>query len=523
MPTIIYDSLPYKHNKKLHSNFETSALVKCYLCIMKTLAVLLIVISSAVYAQLTSQQIEVPQKFLGRFEPGYEVRIDGQYKIDLFYTDNSTLKRPRFMAVGRNGVLYVADLGSRSIYAIPDFDGDGVGDTTYDATAFQVDSVHSIFIWKDTMYVAEPSRVRKFIDNNRDGYFDLEAPFITGINTGGPYDHYTRTIFLDTVNRQVYLSIGASCNACREQDYQRATIQQYSINAAVSRTYASGLRNAIGLTIDPEFNTLWATNADRDGLGDDIPQEIISPISENGFYGWPFAYGNKSWVDFNATPEYQALLPLTQLDSIRVGNMQVAPIQVEAHSTPMGIIFYKDPRIYFQAPPKTILVARHGSSKGGRPVALGYDVLRFQQDKDTKEWSRDTFLTGFLIDSVDYTYWGRPCGLVQDTLGEFIYLSSDAGIPAIYRISIKGFSKVDKAEATSKPSIFPNPTEGSFFISSDKDMVVQVYSLLGTEFHAAIERTISGYHVTLADVRQGFYLCRLTSATESLSLPLIIR
>jgi glucose/arabinose dehydrogenase len=479
-------------------------------------------ISSLTFAQLETQQIKVPPKFLGRLEPGHELRVDGQYKVDLFYIDNSIMIRPRFMAIGPNNVLYVADLKANHIYRIPDLDGDGLGDSAYVA-APDVDSAHSLYIWNDTMYVAEPDRIRKFIDTDHDGNFESETTFITGIHSSGPYNHYTRTVLVDTVKRNIYLSVGASCNACREENYQRATIMQFSLNGFASRVYASGLRNAIGLAIEPDSNRLWATNADRDYLGDDIPPEILTPIVDNGFYGWPFAYGNKVWIDFNATSEYQAILPITAVDSQRVASMEVPLLQIEAHSTPMGMLFYHDPRIFVQAPPKTMLVARHGSSKGGRPIGLGYDVLRYRQDQVTQVWLKDTFLTGFLTDSINYTYWGRPCGIVQDSTGAYLYLSSDVGLPAIYRIALKDLNKVAQEPTEIRPSLYPNPSEGSFIVSVEESAIVKVFSVLGQEVTSAIERVSSGYRVTVPNGGNGLYFCRIRAGDKSYSLPVIVQ
>src|SRR5688572_25941492 len=203
--------------------------------------------ASTAFAQIETQQIVIPEKFVGRLEPGHELRVNSQYEAKLFYIGGG-LQKPRFMAIGPNNVLYVADIKASAIFAIPDFDGDGLGDSTYIA-APPVDSAHSLFIWNDTMFVAEPDRVRKFIDMNDDGIFESETPFITGIHSSGPYNHYTRTVFVDTVARSIYLSIGASCNACREENLQRATIMQFNLSGTASRVYATGLRNAIGLTI----------------------------------------------------------------------------------------------------------------------------------------------------------------------------------------------------------------------------------------------------------------------------------
>ncbi|HEY6171000.1 MAG TPA: hypothetical protein VIX80_01960, partial [Candidatus Kapabacteria bacterium] len=448
---------------------------------MKIIIFILLIISGALYAQITEHTLIVPEKFKTFYEPSHMLTYPSDFKASVFYVD-SNLKCPRFMVVNKNNVLHVADIDGGRIFAIPDKNNDGIGDTLY-ATSPQVYSAHSFAFLDDTMYVAEPSRVRKFIDTNNDGYYETERPFITGIGADGPYNHFTRTIIIDSIKKRIYLSVGSSCNACRESDPERGTILEFDLDGSGRRVFASGLRNALGLVIDKEFGTLWASNADRDKLGDDIPPEIVTPVVEDDFFGWPFAYGNGTWVNFNAAPEYQAILPLTANDSIRVANMAHPAITIDAHTTPMGLVFYNDPRIYFQAPPKTLLIARHGSSKGGRPVGLGYDILRYQWNPLISKWEGETFLTGFLTDSLNYSYWGRPCGLIQDSASN-IYLSSDRGIAAIYRIALADNNKTPGERPISNSLLlYPNPTTGSFSImlqsTSSKKLDVAMYDALG--------------------------------------------
>jgi glucose/arabinose dehydrogenase len=448
---------------------------------MKILIFILFFISGTLYAQVGEHSLIVPEKFKSFYQSEHTLTYSSDFRASVYYID-SNLKRPRFMAVNKNNILHVADMDADRIFAIPDKNNDGVGDTLFIASP-HVDTAHSLAFYGDTMYVAEPSRVRKFVDTDGDGYYETEQSFITGIGSEGPYNHFTRTIIIDSVKKKIYLSVGASCNACRESDIERGTIMEFNFDGSGRRVFASGLRNALGLVVDEEFGTLWAANADRDGQGDYAPPEIVTPISDNGFYGWPFAYGAGTWVDFTATPEYQALLPVTSKDSLLVATMTTPSITFEAHSTPMGLIFYHDPRIYIQAPPKTLLIARHGSSKGGRPIGIGYDVLRYQWNPLISKWEGDTFLKGFLTDSLNYTYWGRPCGIVQDSASN-IYLSSDKGITAIYRMALADNNKTPGEKPTSSSlSLYPNPTTGSFSVihqsHNSRKTIIEMYDALG--------------------------------------------
>ncbi|MEI8135255.1 MAG: PQQ-dependent sugar dehydrogenase [bacterium] len=439
------------------------------------------------HAQLIEQKLNVSEKFLPFIDSSHHIMLPGDYEISVFYAGE--LKRPRFLAIGPNNTLCVADMNDKHILALPDRDHNGIADTAIDISS-SVDSAHSLGFYNGALYVAEPSRVRKFMDVDKDGYYETEESFITGIGASGPYNHYTRTILFDTIGKHIYVSVGASCNACRETDPERATILQFDLDGKGRHVYASGLRNALGLAINPKDNRLWAANADRDNQGDDEPPEIISSVHNQDFFGWPFVYGNHHWDNFS-TPEYQSLLPITQPDSIRVEATMTPDILIEPHSTPMAMIFYQDPRVYIAAPPLTAFVALHGSSPGGRTIGVGYKVIKLQYDDFAQRWSVSDFLTGFLTDSMKYSYWGRPCGLVQDSTGD-IFLSSDVGIPAIYRIHLRGSTSVKSVtQQQARLSVNQNP------ITATAD--IQVNMIQRSTIKLALLNQLGTYCLTVFD------------------------
>ena len=413
-------------------------------------------IPPAVFAQLVPKKLIVPVQFQKIIDSNTTVMLPDEYEMSVYYTDPSRLLRPRFMALSPNNTICVADMNGGHILALPDANHDGIPDTVV-TIAPLVDTAHSIAFYNGDLYVAQPSMVRKFADKDGDGFFETEEPFISGIGDTGYYNHFTRTILFDTAGKHIYLSVGASCNACRVGDPERASILQFNLDGSGRRIFATGLRNALGLAINPSSGALWAANADRDNLGDEVPPEIITSVSDGAFYGWPFAYDDGIWDNFNADAGYRSMLPITSADTTHVQSMHKADIQIPAHLTPMGILFYKDPRVYIIQPPLTAFVALHGSSSGGRTVGRGYKVIKLVYDKQGDSWSVSDFLTGFLTDSINYSYWGRPCGIVQDSSGD-IFLSSDAGIPAIYRIHLINQNSVHPiANDEISLSIYPNP------------------------------------------------------------------
>ncbi len=56
------------------------------------------------------------------------------------------------------------------------------------------------------------------------------------------------------------------------------------------RIYAYGIRNAVGLAVQPETGQLWCSVNERDPLGDNLVPDYITHVQEGRFYGWPWCY-----------------------------------------------------------------------------------------------------------------------------------------------------------------------------------------------------------------------------------------
>jgi glucose/arabinose dehydrogenase len=54
--------------------------------------------------------------------------------------------------------------------------------------------------------------------------------------------------------------------------------------------YATGIRNCVGLTVQPSTHALWCTANERDALGDDLVPDYSTRVLEGHFYGWPWYY-----------------------------------------------------------------------------------------------------------------------------------------------------------------------------------------------------------------------------------------
>jgi glucose/arabinose dehydrogenase len=116
------------------------------------------------------------------------------------------------------------------------------------------------------------------------------AAHITGLPEGG--NHWTRTVHVGPDDK-LYVTVGSSCNACIEEDRRRAAMLRYELDGSGEELYATGLRNTVDFAWQPGTNNLYGTDNGRDLLGDDFPPCELNRIVPMGFYGWPFASGNR--------------------------------------------------------------------------------------------------------------------------------------------------------------------------------------------------------------------------------------
>ena len=386
--------------------------------------------------------------------PDRTLNLPPGFKVKLF---SDQVDKARFMAWDDQGVLHVANMKPRrgntwhpvsgrqsTVLALPDKDGDGRADTVYKA-ADDLNWPHSIAFYKGVLFVADDDAIYRLKDQDADGFYEERVVFaeVPGF-MGLAYEHVTHTLVFDESNDKLYFHIGAGCDICREDDPERSAVIQMNTDGSGRRIFASGLRNAIGLALHPITGELWAANTGHDREGRDRPPEWITPLRDGGFYGWPFAYGNKVWTDFSIRSYRRSIFPLTADDSLLVANMDTPAVLIPAHLAPMGLHFYTHDQFPSQYKHAAFVACRAGAL-GSDP---GYKIIVLFAEPDGSNARVADFLTGFRLDSDEdadrgtifslfsfYTgnVWGKPVGLTADEAGH-LYLTSDGITPAIFRI-----------------------------------------------------------------------------------------
>lgn len=293
---------------------------------------------------------------------------------------------------------------------------DGNGDGRADGSRVLLDELdlpHGLALRDGWLYVAETGAIRRvrFDSAARKTSGPIE-PVVEGIPPGGR--HWTRTIDFGP-DDGLYLSVGSSCNACIEDDPRRAALTRYDADGTNERVYATGLRNSVGFAWQPGTNALWANDNNRDLLGDDFPPGELNEITEGGFYGWPFANGDRI-----PDPDF-----LTGYE--REIAASTAPAHdFAAHAAALGITFY-DGRVFPERYRGAAFVALHGSWNRSRKI--GYEVVAvlFSEQGLLRE---ESFLAGFLHDD---EVIGRPVDVAVGPDGA-LYVSDDF-TGTVYRVA----------------------------------------------------------------------------------------
>jgi glucose/arabinose dehydrogenase len=320
------------------------------------------------------------------------------------------LAQPRMMALGPDDQLYVAEREANRIVRLPDHDGDGIADGV-EVIADNLDAPSSLIFYRDgTLYVGETTRVLRLSAPDASGVFQQRDVIIQGLPDGG---HSTRTVLFNPDWTTLFVSVGSSCNVCLERDERRATVMRYAPDGSDGRIFASGLRNAVGITFRPGTDELWATNNGRDWLGDDQPPETIYLVREGDDAGWPRCHSGRIIdPDFGSAGACEGVL---------------APLaEMQAHSAPLGLTFYNGeqfPEHYRGG----MFVAFHGSWNRSNPT--GYKVVWAPVDDGVPGVLED-FAAGWL--RPNGTNWGRPVDVL--TASDSALFVSDDGAGIVYRI-----------------------------------------------------------------------------------------
>ncbi|MGH9539656.1 MAG: PQQ-dependent sugar dehydrogenase [Terriglobales bacterium] len=273
------------------------------------------------------------------------------------------------------------------------------------------------------VYVGNTDSIVRFPYQNGDLQARGPAEHIADVPPEG--SHWTRDIQFSPDGKKMFVSVGSASNIddsdTSPAEKNRADVLEFNPDGSDMRVYASGIRNCVGLAVNPKTNELWCSVNERDGLGDNLVPDYITHVQEGGFYGWPWWY-----MGGHQDPRHAGKHPELK-DKVITPDVVLQP-----HNASLEITFY-DGKQFPAEYQGDIFASEHGS--WNKSVRVGYEVIRVplhQTGHATGEY--EDFMTGFVVDN-DHV-WGRPVGITVAPDGSL--LVTDDGSGSIWRISYTG-------------------------------------------------------------------------------------
>jgi len=372
----------------------------------------------------------------------------------------SGLDAPRLVRVAPNGDLFIAESKAGRIRVLRAADG-ASKPTQNQIFASSLTMPFGIAFWPPGpnprfIYIANTDSVIRIPYRNGDlKARDKPQIVVADLPSGGHLyggGHWTRDIVFSNDGSRMFVSVGSLTNDALKAGWMRMA-KQYLLQHALGTLsgseerradvlrftpegksfgiFAAGLRNCVGMAINPTTGDLWCSTNERDGLGDNLPPDYVTRVREGGFYGWPWYY-----IGSNEDPYHKGERPDLK------GKVIVPDVLLQAHSASLEMTFY-DGHQFPDEYRGTAFAAEHGS--WNRERRTGYKIVRVivHNGKPTGEY--DDFLTGFV--TPDGNIWGRPVGVAVAHDGALIVTEDAHG--TVWRISYAG--GIDKAAHAQVP------------------------------------------------------------------------
>jgi glucose/arabinose dehydrogenase/cytochrome c2 len=400
------------------------------------------------------QVVAAPTNAILSVPPGFTVKLFAK-----------NLRNPRLMRTAPNGDIFIAETGQGRIRVIRTADGaDAPTENKIFAEGLKGPFGMSFYPPGDKpewIYVANRNSVVRFPYHNGDLQTNSEAQVIVAKlseTTGG---HSTRDVVFSKDGKRMFITVGSGSNVAEGMEKKtpeeiKAWEKENGLGAAWGseehraqilvtdpeahqplRAYATGVRNGVGMAVNPVTGDLWVSTNERDGLGDGLVPDYVTRIKEGGYYGWPWFYmGN------NEDPRHAGARP-------DLAGKAIVPDVLEApHSASLQMTFYTATSGVAAFPADyrgDAFVALHGSWNRG--VRTGYKIIRVLLKNGVPSGQYDDFLTGFVVDNRNV--WGRPVGVTVAHDGAL--LITEDGNGTIWRVAYEK-DKFAKGETPISPS-----------------------------------------------------------------------
>ena len=303
------------------------------------------------------------------------------------------------------------------ITLLRDHDGDGTAEVR-NAFLSNLNSPFGMALVGDTLYIANTDALVRVPYREGDTLV-TETPVKVVDLPGGPLNHHwTKNVVASPDGSKLYVAIGSNSNIAEngmDKEEGRAAIWEVDVRTGARRSFATGLRNPVGMAWDS--GALWAAVNERDELGSDLVPDYMTIVHDGAFYGWPYSYYG-SVVDTRVQPQRLDLVATARKPDYALG----------AHTASLGLASSKGtslPERFRDG----MFVGQHGS--WNRKPRSGYRVI-FVPFADGRPCDKPIeVLGGFVQQNGDA--FGRPVGVALDRTGALL-VADDVG-NTIWRVS----------------------------------------------------------------------------------------
>ncbi len=329
----------------------------------------------------------------------------------------SNLGPVRQLVVAANGDLYgaisgVTRDGTGGVVAYRDTDGDGRPDQR---AVFGPFGGNDVKLHDGYLYFALNDRIVRW--QLTPGKLEPEHPeqvVVSDLPVGG--DHVAKSMAF--IGDTMFVNFGSASNSCQEVDRKPASkgkdpCPELAVRAGIwtfsasrlgqtvtnGHHYATGLRNAMALGVEPETNRLFAGVHGMDqlsqswGFSNEVnannPAEIFVEPQDGQDYGWPYCYYSNQYDQMVTAPEYGG--DGKQAD--RCATVAKPVMAFPGHWAPMAIAFYRGTQ-FGPEYAGGMFFAWHGSWNRAPLPQEGYRVVFVPFKNGTPVGTYQTFATG---------------------------------------------------------------------------------------------------------------------------------
>ncbi len=361
-----------------------------------------------------------------------KVKLPPGFKIDLF----AVVPDARHMAVAPSTNMLFVGTRKTTVWAVTDRNSDGVADEVKSfAPSLKFTNPNAVCWTKDGfLVVVEHNRVLNFPAAE----FFYEGPDVAVIEVvpqgklipveEESFNHGARTCRIGP-DKKLYVTLGQPYNVQpkgKVDMYEKigigGIIRLDPFDGGGREVFAKGSRNSVGMDFNPKDGTLWWTDNQVDGLGDDVPPGELNRSTKAGeHFGFPYWNGKYKVAGSSAAPDLK--------DMPEPKGAIFPQVEFPAHQAQLGMAFYtgnKFPAKYRGG----MFVAAHGSWNRTKPS--GAEIQFVPVNADGSAGKMEVFASGFL-DPETGLYRGRPVDVAVMKDGSILVSDDFAG--AIYRIS----------------------------------------------------------------------------------------